>query len=147
MGHRRFEQMAGTWVGEETMYPSAWDPKGGTAIGRTVGRVTVGGFALVIDYEQTRGGAVTFAGHGIYTFDPMSELYAMTWVDSIGSPPERFTGKFADEVLVMGHGGPPMHVRMRSDYTRPDRIASSMEMSADGRTWNKLFDGDYRRVG
>ena len=146
-GHRRFERMAGIWEGEETMYPSAWDPEGGTAIGRTVGRVAVGGFALVIDYQQTRGGVETFSGHGIYTFDPGSKEYAMTWIDSIGSPPEHFTGTFTDDVLVLGHGGPPMHVRMRADYSRPDRIASSMEMSEDGRTWKTLFDADYRRVG
>jgi len=146
-GHKKFESMAGTWEGTETMYPSAWDPKGGTAVGRTVGRVAVGGFALVVDYQQTRDGAVTFSGHGVYTFDTKSELYSMTWVDSIGSPPEHFTGKFTDDVLVLVHGGPPMHVRMRSDYSHPDRIATSMEMSQDGRTWKKLFDGDYRRVG
>ncbi len=146
-GHRQFERMAGTWEGTETMYPSPWDPKGGTAIGRTVGRVAVGGFALVIDYQQTRNGVVTFSGHGIYTFDPTSDLYGMTWVDSIGSPPEHFTGKFTDDVLVLGHDGPPMHVRMRSDYSQSDRIASSMEMSEDGRSWKTLFDGEYHRVG
>ncbi len=146
-GHKKFESMAGTWEGEETMHPSPWDPKGGTAVGRTEARIAVGGFALVIDYRQTRGGVETFSGHGIYTFDPKAELYAMTWVDSIGSPPEHFIGNFIGDVLALGHGGPPMHVRMRADYSQPDRIASSMEMSEDGRTWKTLFDGDYRRVG
>ncbi|TFG46367.1 MAG: DUF1579 domain-containing protein [Gemmatimonadales bacterium] len=145
-GHKKFELMAGTWEGTETMYPSPWDPKGGTAVGRTESRIAVGGFGLVIDYRQMRGDAVTFTGHGIYTFDPKSELYAMTWIDSMGSPPEHFTGAFIDDVLVLGHGGPPMHVRMRSDYTQPNQIASSMEMSEDGRSWKKLFDGAYHRV-
>lgn len=146
-GHRRFERMAGIWEGPETMYPSPWDPAGGEATGRTESRITVGGFALVSDYRQTRGGAVTFAGHGVYTFDPKSACYAMTWVDSMGSPPEHFTGTFTDDVLVLGHAGPPMHVRMRADYSQPDRILSGLEMSEDGRTWKKLFDGAYDRVG
>jgi len=139
--------MAGIWEGTETMSPSPWDPQCGTAVGRTESRIAVGGFGLVSDYEQTRDGTVTFSGHGIYTFDPQSELYAMTWIDSIGSPPEHFTGAFVDDVLILGHGGPPMHVRMRADYSQPDRMASLMEMSEDGRTWKKLFDGVYHRIG
>jgi len=146
-GHKKFERMAGTWEGPETMYPSPWDPKGGTATGRTESRIALGGFALLTDYRQTRNGVETFSGHGVHTFDPKSGVYAMTWVDSMGSPPEHFTGQFSGDVLVLGHGGPSMHVRMRWDYSHPDRILSGMEMSEDGRTWRKLFDGEYHRVG
>lgn len=32
--HAKLEMLAGQWQGTETMYPSQWDPEGGTAIGR-----------------------------------------------------------------------------------------------------------------
>ena len=145
-GHRRFEQMAGIWEGPETMYPSPWDPAGGTAVGRTESRVALEGFALISDYQQTRGGVATFAGHGVYTHDSRSGVYAMTWFDSVGTAPERFTGQFSGDLLVMEHGGPSMHVRMRWELVQPDRVRSGMEMSEDGTAWTKLFDGEYHRV-
>ena len=33
-GHLLLEKLAGSWVGEEIMHPSQWDPKGGVALGR-----------------------------------------------------------------------------------------------------------------
>ena len=87
-GHERFARMAGNREGEETMHPSDWDPKGGTATGRTRGRVALNGFALIYDYEQERNGAITYSGHGVFTFDPKAELYSLHWFDSMGSPPD-----------------------------------------------------------
>lgn len=145
-GHRRFEMLAGTWEGRETMYPSDWDPQGGTAVGRTRSRLAVGGFALVTDYEQRRDGAVTFAGHGVYTFDPKKGIYTLYWVDSIGSPPEVFEGGFAGDVLTLGHGGPHGDVRLTWNLSDADRMVSKMEMSKDGKTWKALFDAEYQRA-
>jgi len=146
-GHALLERLAGRWEGTETMYPSQWDPKGGEAQGVTTSQVALGGFALVSDYEQRRDGAVTFAGHAVYTFDPRSGDYTLHWFDSIGSPPEVFSGRFEGDVLTLGHGGPGMHVRMRWDLTTPGLLRSGMEMSEDGKEWRKLFDGEYHRVG
>lgn len=145
-GHRQFERMAGTWQGNETMYPSPWDPEGGTATGRTVSRVGLGGFALISDYQQMRDGVATFAGHGVYTFDPKAEVYSMIWFDSMGTPPEHFSGRCDGDVLILSHGGPSMHVRMRWEFVRPDHVLSGLEMSEDGVVWKKLFDGAYDRV-
>lgn len=144
-GHRRLERLAGTWEGTENMHPSQWDPKGGAAFGRTTSRVAVGGFALVSDYEQERDGKITFSGHGVYTYDPGKQVYVLYWLDSTGSPPEVFTGAFTDDVLTLGHAGPPMHVRLTWDLTTAGRLASRMEMSEDGIAWNTLFDAEYRR--
>lgn len=144
-GHRRFEQMAGRWVGEERMHPSQWDPEGGVAAGTTTSRVALNGFALIAEYEQERDGAVTFAGHGVYTFDPESELYILHWFDSIGSPAEVFKGRFDGDVLTLTHAGPPMHVRLVYDYTQPGVLTSAMDMAPDGSEWKRLFDARYDR--
>jgi hypothetical protein len=145
-GHKRLELLAGTWEGKETMYPSQWDPKGGVAVGRNKSHMALDGFALINDYEQERDGVITFSGHGIYTFDPKKEQYSLYWLDSMGSPLEVFLGGFAGDVLTLGHGAPPFHVRLTWDMTQSGLMASKMEMSEDGTTWKKLFDAEYRRV-
>jgi len=144
-GHKRLEMLVGTWEGDETMHPSQWDPKGSVARGKTTNRLDLSGFALISDYEQTRDGAVVFSGHGVYTYDPKKDHYALHWFDCMGSPPEVFTGTFDGDVLVLAHGGPGMHARMTYDFSEPGTLVSKMEMSQDGAKWNTLFDGRYRR--
>ena len=144
-GHVRMEQLAGHWEGEEQMPPSPWDPKGGTAIGRTRNRVALNGFAMLSDYEQERDGVITFSGHGVLTFEPKGGLYALHWFDCMGTPPELFVGRFEGDRLTVAHGGPGMHARLTYDVTDPQRMRSKMEMSRDGVTWNTLFEGRYPR--
>ena len=132
-GHRKLEKIAGRWEGEETMYPSPWDPKGGKAIGRINSRVALNGFAVINNYEQERDGAITFTGHGVFTYDPKADVYSLSWFDCMG-------------VLRMAHGGPGMHVRLAYDLSEPGSLLMSMEMSPDGTAWNRLFDGYLKRL-
>ena len=128
------------------MYPSPWDPKGGKAIGRINSRVALNGFALINDYEQERDGAITFTGHGVFTYDPKADVYSLSWFDCMGVPPEIFKGNFEGDVLRMAHGGPGMHVPLVYDLSEPESLLMSMEMSPDGRAWNRLFDGYLKRL-
>jgi len=144
-GHRRLEELAGHWEGEETMHPSPWDPKGGSATGRTTSRIGLNGFALIADYQQERGGVVTFTGHGVWTFDPKTGRYTLHWFDCTGSPPEVFTGGFEGSRLVVTHGGPGMHARLSYDLGEAGHLATRMEMSPDGSAWKTLFDGRLTR--
>jgi len=139
------EVLAGTWEGEETMHPSQWDPKGGTATGRTKYRLDLSGFALIGDYEQERNGKITFTGHGVTTYDPKRDLYVMHWFDCMGSPPEVFEGQFEGDQLILAHGGPGMHARMTYDLAAPGKLKSWMEMSPDGVDWKTLFESKYTR--
>jgi hypothetical protein len=117
----------------------------GPAYGRTVSRVDLGGFAIVSDYEQRRDGAVTFTGHGVYTYDPKADLYTLHWFDCMGSPPEVFTGRFENDVLSLSHGGPGMHAPMTYDLSGPVTQKGMGEMSPDGKDWKVLFEGVYRQ--
>jgi uncharacterized protein YodC (DUF2158 family) len=144
-GHLKFEELAGEWEGEERMYPSPWDPTGGTAIGRMKSRVALNGFALISDYAQERAGAITFTGHGVFTFNPKEARYTLTWFDCVGSPPEVFKGQFEGEVLTVAHGGPGMHARLTYDFHEAGQMFTSMEMSQDGMAWTRFFDGRLRR--
>jgi len=143
--HRKLERLAGAWRGTEVMHPSQWDPKGGTATGRSNARVILDGFALTIDYEQERDGTITFTGHGVVTYDASDKCYVMHWFDSMGSPAEVFRGNFDGDVLKLAHGGPGMHVKMTYDLSRDRHMTNKMEMSMNGEDWKTLFDGDYEK--
>jgi len=144
-GHQMLEKFSGNWRGEEKMYPSQWDPKGGTAVGIMGCRLDLNGFASICDYRQEREGKVTFTGHSVMTFNSKTGLYRMHWFDCIGSEPEVFTGSFDGESIVMAHGGPGMHARMTYDFSDSPELRSKMEMSQDGKAWMTLFDGHYTR--
>lgn len=143
-GHLKLERLAGSWEGEETMHPSQWDPKGGTATGRNAIRMALGGFATICDYEQERDGTVTFTGHSVTTYNPKRDLYSLHWFDCMGSPPEVFEGGFDGDRFIVAHGG-PMHVRLTYDLSEPRVMHSRMEMSRDGSEWNTLFEARYVR--
>ena len=144
-GHRKLEKIAGRWEGSEKMYPSPWDPQGGSATGRITSRVALNGFALINDYEQEREGKITFSGHGIFTYNPKEDVYTLVWVDSMGAPPEIFHGKFEGDLLKLAHGGPGMHVRLTYDVSQPDCLMTSMDLSQDGTAWDRFFDAQLRR--
>lgn len=143
-GHLRLEELAEIWKGEETLYPSQWDPKGGVAIGRNRHRMSLGGFALIVDYEQERDAAITFTGHGVYTYDPDEGLYTLHWFDCMGSPPEVFVGGFDGDVLALADGGPVMHARLTCDLSSPGVLKGMMEMSPDGPGWMILLKATHR---
>ena len=63
----------------------------------------------------------------------------------MGVPPEVFKGRFEGDVLKLAHGGPGMHVRLTYDLHEAACLTTSMEMSQDGKTWNRLFDARLRR--
>lgn len=144
--HRKLELLAGRWQGTETMHPSQWDPEGGKATGRNDIRVGLNGFAAITDYEQERDGVITFRGHGVTTWDPQNACYVLHWFDSMGSPPEVFTGNFDGDVLTLGHGGPGMHARLVYDLAHEGILRSRMDMSPDGANWATLFESDYARA-
>lgn len=138
--HQKLEIIAGRWEGEETMYPSPWDPNGGKAIGRSNSRIALGGFALISDYEQERDGRISFTGHGVFTYSSKEKLYTLTWFDCMGVQPEVFKGNFNGEILRISHGGPGMHAQLTYDLSEPNYLVMSMELAQDGVNWTKLFD-------
>ncbi|MEJ2311519.1 MAG: DUF1579 family protein [Gemmatimonadales bacterium] len=144
--HQKLEMLAGRWRGSETMYPSPWDPEGGTATGRNDSRLALNGFALITDYEQERDGVITFEGHGVMTYDPNESCYVLHWFDSLGSTPEVFKGNFDGDVLTLGHGGPGAHARLTYDLGREGILRAGMDMSHDGVVWARLFECDYERA-
>lgn len=143
--HRKIEQLAGLWTCQEKMYPSPWDPKGGTATGHIKNRVALGGFAVTGDYEQKRGGQTTFEGHSVFTYDTNEKCYLLYWWDSMGMGADIFRGNFEGSKLVMTSQNAMGHSRMTYEFSTPGKYRSKMEMSQDGQSWNLLFESDCTR--
>lgn len=144
--HERLGKLAGIWKGTEKMHPSPWDPQGGEAKGTTRARIALDGFAVIADYEQTRGGKHTFAGHGVYTWDTEKKEVVMHWFDSMGQGREEFRGAWKGDSLVLQSQCASGFARMTSQFAGSGKMTSRMEMSEDGKKWNALFDGSYERA-
>jgi hypothetical protein len=144
--HRRFETMAGDWLGDEIMHPSPFDPAGGVAIGHTISEVGLDGFALIGEYQQERDGVVTFRGHSVWTYDGKDQCYVMYWWDSMGSPVNVFKGNYSGDILTMNCSDQSGHWRLTYDYSTPGTLKSIMQMSQDGQNFNPLFEGTYYPV-
>ncbi len=143
--HELMHALAGNWTGDERMHPSPWDPAGGTASARMTGRVALGGFAVIGDYEQRRGGQVTFTGHSVHTIDPATKEHVLHWFDCMGSGAEQFRGSWQGQRLVLTSQGPQGHMRVIYELAGKDTLISKMEMSQDGKKWSALVDATYRR--
>lgn len=143
--HKNLQRLAGKWKGQETIAPSPWDPKGGTAIGRVENKVAINGFAVVQDYEQERSGAINFRGHGVFHYDAMNNAYVMTWFDSMGMPPTDFRGNFENGVMTLMNKSQMGHSRAIFDVRKENEYRFTMEVSQDGNQWFPFMDGQYSR--
>jgi hypothetical protein len=144
-GHEKLELFAGNWSGEETMHPSPWDPAGGKATATISNRTACDGFWVVGDYEQRRGGAVTFRGHSVAGYDERSGEVQLHWFDSMGMGADLFRGKFDGSRLTLTCTNPMGHHRLAYDFSERGTMRSRMETSADGQRWSPMFDGVYHR--
>ena len=144
--HKKLERLAGIWKGKDKLHPSPWDPKGGVAEGFQRGRVSLDGFAVVIDYEQSRDGKKSFAGHGVYTLDPKSKQVVLHWFDTMGQGAEEFRGSWKGEVLTLESKTAMGHARLSYDCSRAGALTSRMEMSQDGKSWAPMLDSTYQRA-
>lgn len=143
--HRKLEALAGNWLGTETIPPCPWDPKGGTATGRCHNHIRVDGFLLVHDYEQERGGQVTFRGHGVFSYDTAQQCYVLHWWDSMGVAPNVFRGNFTGGTLQMTCVDGQGHSRVTWELPGGAAYRFKMEMSQDGNQWMTLMEGAYTR--
>ena len=143
--HKKLERLAGKWKGEEKMYPSPWDPNGGIAVGRVNNHPALDGFTIVQDYEQERNSAVSFRGHGVFSYDATQQCYLLHWWDTMGMPPNEFKGTIEGSILTMTDKKPQGLSRAVFDLRQEGKYNFKMEMSQDGRQWQTLMEGNYNR--
>jgi hypothetical protein len=145
--HFKLEKLVGFWRGEERVYPSPWDPRGGDAVGRVRNRIALGGFVLIHDYEQERNGKTALVGLAVLRWDATAERYVLLWFDSMGMPPTEFHGDLEGDVLTLVSQDPQGWIRAVWDFGEEGRYSYLMEASPDGERWEPLMEGEYLREG
>lgn len=146
--HRRLHQLAGTWIGEETLSPSPNGP-GGTAVGRFTMYTSVDGFFVLQDYLEEKDERVVYRGHGIFGWDEVHKAYAWYWVDSSGAvPASPSRGQWRNDTLVFDSAAAgDRRGRYTYSFTAPDAFRFQIESSYDaGKTWEKVMQGSYKRT-
>ena len=143
---RLIDLFAGTWRGEETLYPSEWDPAGGPATATWTVRAACDGFALLVDYDEERDGKLVYRGHGVHGWDTFVGGFHAYWFDNIGSMPKQAVRATLDgDRYTYTEGTPAGHSRFTSAWA--DGVFTfTIERSKDGRTWAPMHEGRYRRV-
>ena len=145
--HEKLAAMVGEWTGEETMHPSPWDPKGGTATSRTSTRLELDGFFLLTDYVQKRGGRVSYQGHGVVGWDARQERFTLYWFNSMGiDPGAPALGIWEGNVLRFQHQHDMGHSRYTYTFDSPDSYTFTLEHSPDGQEWMMFLQGTYKRA-
>jgi hypothetical protein len=143
--HRRMSQLTGEWVGE-SVFTLPGIPDHPRANSRMKARVALGGFHLIVDWEQERDGKVDFEGHGVLGWDNRGQCYTMHWFDSMGfehgapayGPWENDTLALTHETNHAGHS--------RQVYELGgDNVRFLLQKSQDGREWNTIMESKLRR--
>ncbi|MGE0545849.1 MAG: DUF1579 family protein [Kofleriaceae bacterium] len=144
---RLAELFVGTWKGEEKLYPSEWDPKGGSALGTWTVRAAVDGFCLVVDYDEERDGTVVYRGHGIHGWQDNAQCYFVYWFDNMGvMPAQAIKAKLeGNRYTYQSNDGPTGWTRMTYEWIG-DRFEFRIDKSKDGTAWSPMHEGKYTRM-
>lgn len=144
--HESLAAFAGTWKGEETLYPSPFSPEERTAIGHCHMRMGLGGFFLIYDYEEAVAGEASYRGHGVYGYDPKEKHFTMHWFDSMGgSYVKPAVGGWEGRSLQFLNVTPEGHARY-THTLEDDVYLFKIEVSEDGENWTAFMSGEYQRV-
>jgi hypothetical protein len=145
--HRKLQLLVGNWQGEEKMFPTPWDSKGGSAVGYMNNRLALDGFAVIQDYEHRREGVVKYWGHAIFTWDPNLQSYVLYWFDSLGVGQNVFQGSFDEKKLTLTYKSHQGYTRASWEFTSDKSFSYRMEVSGDGTQWQAMMEGTYSRIG
>ena len=144
--HQKLQKLVGNWKGEEKIFPSPWDPKGGISQGYIENRSGLGGFIVIQDVKSEKNGEVIFEGHGVFSWDQKQNEYTLHWVDSMGMPLHVFRGDFDKETLTLLHEESEGYARMRVDLSDENRYFLKVDISQDGKNWQPLSEAQYQKA-
>jgi hypothetical protein len=144
--HRKLAIFAGEWRGEETVYPSRWNP-GGSATSRVTARIDLNGLYLIQDTRQSRDGAETFATHGVFTYDREDRHFKLFWFDSLGYfPPSPASGGWSGTTLILVRGSLRGNARHVYEILDDNSYSMKIQFSPDAEGWSDVLTGVYRRI-
>ena len=139
----KLKAFIGEWRGKETMHPSPWMPEGGVRDASVSNRLALDGMAIIQDYAQMADGKAAFSGHAVILKAPHGDDYQMHWFDPFS--PSLFDGPFDGKRAVFTSKSPMGWTRATFEFSGAS-YQFRMEGSQDGKTWNAMMDGEYRKV-
>ena len=139
-------RLIGTFRGTETMSPSEWAPDGFVADSETISREALGGFGVVTDYCQKKGGQTTYEGHGVYTWDGGAGEVVLHWFDSMGMGRDEFRGQWDGDVLQLRCENAMGHQRITWTFGPDGPLSSRMEMGTDEGSLKSMMEAQYSRA-
>jgi uncharacterized protein DUF1579 len=144
--HRTLAIFAGEWRGEETVYPSRWNP-GGSATSHVTARIDLNGLYLIQDTRQSRDGKESFATHGVFTYDREDRLFKLFWFDSLGYfPPSPASGGWRGKTLILVRGSLRGNARHVYEILDDNSYSMKIQFSPDAEGWSDVLTGVYRRI-
>ncbi|HEY7842035.1 MAG TPA: hypothetical protein VIC61_10735 [Gammaproteobacteria bacterium] len=134
--HAQFDFWVGTW---DVMRPD------GTLAGTNRIEKILDGCVVFENWKSAISG---YEGKSFNTFDPLSGKWNQLWVDTTGAT-LHFSGERRGDVMEMEGTqqtaeGPLQH-RMSYTVNADGTIRQLWQQSPDGKDWQTLFDGLYRR--
>ena len=144
--HRQLHRLAGRWAGEETVAATPW-LAAGIAQAQVQAHVGPGGFFLIQDYQQRRGGDAHFSAHAIFSWNAEADCVAMFWFDSIGHVPETpATGEWHGDSLTLIRSSRRGVARHRFDLIDADEYRTHLEFkAAEADAWLPVSSAVMRR--
>jgi len=140
--------LAGEWTGEETIATTRWG-QGGPAVARVTARFDLGGKVLLLDYREERDGKASLQAHAVFAAGQEPGEYALYWFDSYGfTPSQPATGHWDGKRLVFLRTSQRGQTRHIYEWIAEGIYRLTLESSFDaGVNWERVMEGEYRRVG
>jgi hypothetical protein len=110
-------------------------------------RSALDGLAVIQDYEVAMNDIVNFRGHGIFTWDPISQLYVLHWFDSMETGANVFQGSFDNKKLTMTNKSQQGYARASWEIISDKSYIYKLETSSDGNQWQAMVEGSYSLIG
>lgn len=128
------------WIGEWKVTRPDGTPAGTNRIEKILGGCVV--------FENWSSATSGYEGKSFNTYDPLSGKWNQVWVDTSGAT-LHFSGERRGEVMDMKGTqqtaeGPLQH-RMSYTVNADGTIRQLWQQSRNGKDWETLFDGIYRR--
>ena len=144
---RKLRKLAGKWKGQETLRPAGpWKPAEENATGVFDCHEAIDGFFLLAEYdERVEGGKPGIRGHVVLGWDPQQKTYTLHWFDFGNPPAAPGRGQWKGNTLKFEHDLGRHRGRTVFELDGKDGLNFRVEMSEDGKRWERAVDGRYRR--
>lgn len=140
---RLAELFVGVWHGDDGLTPR--HARALPSFSTWIVRTSVDGFCLLVDYEEQRGGQVTYRGHGVHGWDTRDGCLYAYWFDSVGVMPRHGNRATLDGARYSYQDARPGGLtRFTYDWSDGD-LVFTIDRATDG-AWAPMHVGRYRRT-